>query len=112
MIDDDDQVRMAIADTLRSAGAEVMEAGDGPSGIDLVRRQRPDLVVLDFAMPGMSGSEVARRLRADDAGLRVLVVTGFAESAAFDTIPGAVSVLRKPFESRELLRRVAEMLGV
>jgi signal transduction histidine kinase/CheY-like chemotaxis protein len=111
LVDDDQQVRTALSDLLRLAGAEVREAGDGATGIALVQEKRPDLMVVDFAMPGLSGAEVARRAREEVPGLPVLVVTGFADSETLDAIDGAVAVLRKPFESRELLRRVAEMLG-
>ena len=63
-------------------------------------------------MPGMSGGEVVRQLRAQGVQAPVLVITGFADSAALDTIEGGVAVLRKPFESAELLRRLADLLGV
>lgn len=112
LIDDDPQVRATLAEMLRGAGAEVREAGDGAEGLALVRERKPDLVVVDFAMPGMSGAEVARAVHAVHPGLRVLVVTGFAESQKLDAIAGPdVAMLRKPFESHELLRRVTEMLG-
>jgi signal transduction histidine kinase len=111
LVDDDEPVRTALADLLRLAGAEVREANGGAGGIALVEDRRPDLMIVDFAMPGLSGAEVARRVRALAKGLPVLVVTGFADSETLDAIDGEVGVLRKPFESRELLRRVAEMLG-
>jgi signal transduction histidine kinase len=112
LIDDDPQVRATLAEVLRGAGAEVREAGDGAEGLALVRARKPDLVVVDFAMPGMSGAEVARAVHEVHPGLRVLVVTGFAESQKLDAISGPdVAMLRKPFESHELLRRVTEMLG-
>lgn len=110
LVDDDEQVRVALADLLRLAGAEVREAGDGAAGIALVQEARPHLMIVDFAMPGLSGAEVARRVRSEVPGLPVLLVTGFADSETLDAIDGEVGVLRKPFESRELLRRVAEML--
>jgi len=112
LIEDDAQVRATLVEMLRAAGAEVREAGDGVEGLEVVRARKPDLVVVDFAMPGMSGADVARAVREVYPGLCVLVVTGFAESAKLDAIAGPnVEMLRKPFESHELLRRVAEMLG-
>jgi signal transduction histidine kinase len=112
LIDDDSQVRATLAEMLRGAGAEVREAGDGAEGLALVRQRRPDLVVVDFAMPGMSGADVARAVHEVHPGLRVLVVTGFAESQKLDAIAGPdVAMLRKPFDSHELLRRATEMLG-
>ena len=112
LVDDDDHVRATLADMLRTAGAEVDEAQDGNSGIALVRAKRPHLLVVDFAMPGMSGADVARLVREEDATLPVIVVTGYAESAKLDSIAGPqVTVLRKPFESHQLFRVVADMLG-
>lgn len=112
LIDDDPEVRSALAEMLRNAGAEVREAGHGVAGLDLVRARKPDLVVVDFAMPGMSGAEVARAVHEIHPGLRVLVITGFAETEKLDGIAGAnVAMLRKPFESHELLRRVSQLLG-
>ncbi|MBC9032241.1 response regulator [Sphingomonas sp. JC676] len=112
LVDDDDQVRATLADMLRTAGAEVEEAQDGNSGVALVKTKRPHLLVVDFAMPGMSGADVARLVRAEDSQLPVIVVTGYAESQTLDTIAGPqVSVLRKPFESHQLLRSIADMLG-
>ncbi|MET0308434.1 MAG: response regulator [Sphingomonas sp.] len=112
LVDDDTQVRATLADMLRTAGAVVEEAHDGNSGVALVKARRPDLLVVDFAMPGMSGADVARLVREEDATLPVIVVTGYAESETLDSIAGPqVSVLRKPFESHQLLRRIADMLG-
>lgn len=112
LVDDDDQVRATLADMLRTAGAEVEEARDGNSGVALVKAKRPNLLVVDFAMPGMSGADVARQVRQEDSTLPVIVVTGYAESETLDSIAGPqVSVLRKPFESHQLLRSVADMLG-
>jgi CheY-like chemotaxis protein len=112
LVDDDDHVRATLADMLRTAGAEVEEARDGNSGVALVKTRRPNLLVVDFAMPGLSGAGVARRVRQEDATLPVIVVTGYAESEMLDSIAGPqVSVLRKPFESHQLLRSIADMLG-
>jgi signal transduction histidine kinase len=112
LVDDDGHVRASLADMLRTAGAEVEEAHDGASGVALVKAKPPHLLVVDFAMPGMSGADVARLVRAEDSQLPVIVVTGYAESETLDSIAGPqVSVLRKPFESHQLLRAIADMLG-
>jgi signal transduction histidine kinase/CheY-like chemotaxis protein len=111
LVDDDDQVRATLADMLRTAGAEVEEARDGNSGVALVKARPPHLLVVDFAMPGMSGADVARLVRQEDPTLPIIVVTGYAESETLDAIAGPqVSVLRKPFESYQLLRSIADML--
>jgi signal transduction histidine kinase len=112
LVDDDAQVRGSLYDTLASAGATVEEAAEGGAGIELVRRLRPDLLVVDFAMPGMTGADVVRKVREEHPGLPVVLVTGFAESAKLDAVTGPqVAVLWKPFEAQELLRKVAGLLS-
>lgn len=112
LVDDDAQVRGTLYDTLTSAGATVEEAAEGGAGIELVRRLRPDLLVVDFAMPGMTGADVVRKVREERPELPVVLVTGFAESAKLDAVTGPqVAVLWKPFEAQELLRKVAGLLS-
>jgi signal transduction histidine kinase/CheY-like chemotaxis protein len=111
LVDDDGHVRASLADTLRTAGATVDEAANGEDGVALIRRKRYGLLLVDFAMPGLSGSDVANRARAIDPELPVIVATGFAESSKLDAIAAPdVVVLRKPFESHELLQQVSRML--
>ncbi|MHA6720321.1 response regulator [Sphingomonas sp. RS6] len=111
LVDDDAHVRAPLAETLRAAGAEVDEASNGEEGIALVKQKRYGLLLVDFAMPGLSGSDVAERARAIDPDLPVIVATGFADSKKLDAIAAPdVVVLRKPFESHELLQHVARML--
>ena len=62
VIDDDPDVRGFIVASLAELGHRVREASDGPSGLDLFAAERPDLVVIDFIMPGLSGADVARHI--------------------------------------------------
>ena len=111
LVDDDAQVRGSLLDTLVSAGATVEEAAEGGAGIELVRRLRPDLLVVDFAMPGMTGADVVRKVREEHPDLPVVLVTGFADFVKLDAVGGPqVAVLWKPFEAQELLRKVAGLL--
>lgn len=111
LVDDDAQVRGSLVDTLTSAGATVYEASDGSAGIALVRNARPDLLVVDFAMPGMTGVEVVQQVREEQPDLPVVIVTGFADTDKLNAVTGAsVAVLWKPFEAQELLRKVAGLL--
>jgi anti-anti-sigma factor len=65
LIDDSKQVREAVAELIRNAGHEIVgEAEDGPSGVRMTLAQRPDLVIVDWRMPGLDGVEVTRRIRA------------------------------------------------
>jgi CheY-like chemotaxis protein len=112
LVDDDAQVRTSLADMLTSAGAEVREAHDGAAGIALVAAMRPDLLVVDFAMPDMTGAQVVERIRADFPELPVVLVTGFADSEKLAAVTGPrVAVLWKPFEAQELLRKAASLLA-
>jgi len=111
LIDDDPQVRATLADTLISAGATVREAAEGVAGIQLVHNVRPDLLVVDFAMPGMTGADVVQRVRKEFPDLPVVLVTGFADTDKLNAVTEAgVAVLWKPFEAQELLRKVAGLL--
>lgn len=112
LVDDDAQVRGIIAETLAAAGARVVEAESGPEGVALVAAERPDILIVDFAMPGMSGAEVACLVREQRVDLPVLVATGFADAPNLERVRGArPALLRKPFDSSELLRQVNELLG-
>jgi CheY-like chemotaxis protein len=109
VVDDDEMVRQVLADGLRLDGFEVSEASDGPSGLDLIERQSHDAVVLDFAMPGMNGVEVAKRARALRPGLPVLFCSGYADTLALEEVKDAV-VLRKPLAVSALGEAVVRML--
>ncbi|MCP8938971.1 response regulator [Alsobacter sp. SYSU M60028] len=111
VIDDDHDVRAWLVESLTELGYRPEEAEDGPSGLALLRKRRPDLVVLDFAMPGMTGAEVARIVRQEDATLPIILATGYADTAALSTVlgPGTI-LLRKPFGQSELAAAVRRML--
>jgi len=111
MIDDDDTVREAMVEALSETKAKVVSASSGDSGLQHLRHMRPDLLIVDFAMPDINGAEVAALARATYADLPVLVVTGHAISEELEAIAGpGVQVLRKPFTIEALLRAVAGLL--
>jgi len=110
LVDDDAHVRASLAEMLRAAGAVVEEAADGAAGVALVQTRRFSALVVDFAMPELSGSEVANQVAATDPQLPVILITGFADSNKLDSIVAPnVTVLRKPFESNELLRKIRQV---
>ena len=111
VVDDDPDVRRFVVDFLRDSGYGVTEAVDGPSGLKALADQGPfDLILLDFAMPGMTGSEVARTVRADTPGQPILMMTGYLEHEAVLSELGAQPMLQKPFDPSELLFRVAALI--
>jgi PAS domain S-box-containing protein len=111
VVDDDPDVRRFIVDFLEDSGYGVADAVDGPSGLRALAEQGPfDLILLDFAMPGMTGSEVARTVRADTPGQPILMMTGYLEHEAVLSQLGAQPMLQKPFDPSELLFRVAALI--
>ncbi|TAJ72535.1 MAG: response regulator [Phenylobacterium sp.] len=110
VIDDDDQVRQILCDGLYSEGFAVRSASNGASGLAMVDADPPDAVVLDYAMPGMTGAEVAHRMRARHPHLPIVFCSGYADSLALDQIPDAV-VLRKPVTIDDLSRTVRRSVG-
>jgi signal transduction histidine kinase len=110
VIDDDDQVRQILCDGLYSEGFSVRSAPNGASGLAMVDADPPDAVVLDYAMPGMNGSEVAQRMRTRHPNLPIVFCSGYADSLALDQVPDAV-VLRKPVTIDDLSRAVRRAVG-
>ncbi len=111
LVDDNKEVRTALAETLAAVGACVEQSADGEGGAALVAARQPDLLIVDFAMPGMNGADLAERVRQAGADMPILVITGFSDSQRLDAIDGkGFSILRKPFETRQLLQRITALL--
>ncbi|WP_233245124.1 MULTISPECIES: PAS domain-containing hybrid sensor histidine kinase/response regulator [unclassified Caulobacter] len=102
VIDDDPSVRRFIVQCLRSLGYRVTEAAGGQEGLQRLANDAPDLLVVDFAMPGMNGAQVASRARSALPNLGVLLVTGYADAAAIRDLVNSEAVLRKPFKVSDL----------
>jgi two-component system, OmpR family, response regulator RpaA len=114
VVDDDVAVAETIQRTLAHAGHEVTVAHRGADGLQLARRKRPDLVVLDIMMPGMSGIDVCRHLRVNAELRDVPILFLTAKGEITDKIEGfeagADDYLTKPFDLRELNLRVRALL--
>jgi len=112
--DDEPDVLNLVTANLRAAGFDVLQAEDGPSALAAVREQVPGLLILDLMLPGMSGLEICRALKADPATatLPILMLTAKAEEV--DRIVGlelgAEDYVTKPFSPRELVLRVKNIL--
>lgn len=108
VIDDDDDVRSLLADILRSAGFDVVEATNGLDGIDAVLTHQPSITTLDVNMPGIDGFETARRIRAGGSTTYIVLITALTDEA--DSVlgfsVGADDVVIKPFRARELRARL------
>jgi DNA-binding response OmpR family regulator len=113
--DDDEDILELIVFRLERSGYTVLQARDGAEALELARRSRPDLAVLDVMMPKIDGFELTRRLREDDATTRmpIILLTARTQEAdvqrGFDV--GADDYIRKPFSPQELGARVQAVLG-
>jgi CheY-like chemotaxis protein len=111
LVDDDHAVREITAATLRSLGHIVIEAGSGGAALDILDHDRSiELAVIDFAMPGMNGAEVARQAQARRPALPVLFVTGFADRAALAGV-SETQIVGKPFQDEELADKLSALLA-
>jgi PAS domain S-box-containing protein len=107
VIDDDDDVRAFLIASLDGLGHDVIAAENGEEGLARLREARPDLALIDYAMPGMHGADVARAAREIAPGLPIVFVTGYAESEQLEAALGSdVPVLRKPFTIADLAAAV------
>jgi signal transduction histidine kinase/CheY-like chemotaxis protein len=111
LVDDDSAVREVTASILRDLGYVVIEVGSGGAALDqLDRNAHIELVILDFAMPGMNGMEVARQVRTKVPSRPVIFVTGYADTSALGDID-ETQIVRKPFIGNELADKVQFVLA-
>jgi signal transduction histidine kinase/CheY-like chemotaxis protein len=112
LAEDDGLVRKSMVLSLRAAGYTVEEAANGVDALGVLDRTPVDLLVTDYAMPGMSGTELTQSARRLQPGLPVILITGFAQPAINATHPQqkADAVLHKPFQPQELTERVEILL--
>ncbi len=113
--DDDRDIRELVSFKLQAAGYDVVTASDGTDALAQVIAHRPDVAVLDVMMPGLSGTDVLRAVRAhpEVGGTRVILLTAKAQEqdVAAGFALGADDYIVKPFSPRELLSRVQAVLG-
>ncbi|HKK01753.1 MAG TPA: sigma-54 dependent transcriptional regulator [Desulfuromonadales bacterium] len=109
LIDDDESMRRVTEYTLTQAGYRVLAAADGEEGLRLFRKEKPSIVVTDIQMPGLSGYDVLRTVKEENAETLVIVITAFGtvEKAVDAMKLGAYDYLTKPF-GRDELRLVVE----
>ena len=111
VVEDEPAIADAVVSRLRSEGFEARSVGDGSQAVELCRRLRPDLVVLDLLLPGLDGLEVCRQIQAER---RVPVVMLTARDQETDLViglsVGADDYVTKPFSPRELVARIRAVL--
>jgi EAL domain-containing protein (putative c-di-GMP-specific phosphodiesterase class I) len=115
IVDDEAPIRKALARSCIGAGHLVTEAPDAPSALDMVGRERFDVVLTDITMPGMSGIELLRAIRARDLDVPVIIMTGAPsiESAIEAIQLGAMEYVKKPFQLADVVKTLgrASTLG-
>jgi response regulator RpfG family c-di-GMP phosphodiesterase len=111
--DDDAALRALLRTTFEVVDVEVEEAATAEAALEAVVRERPDAIVLDFRFPGMSGIELCRRLKADEAttDIAIVLLSGSVDDTAVAHDSGADAYLRKPFSPLELLDVVERLTG-
>lgn len=113
--DDEEALRTLVRVTLDTGRFRILEASDGVQALELAREHKPDLMFLDWAMPGFSGIEVCRKLRADPATRDLTVVMLTARAQDFDREAalqvGVDAYVTKPFSPLRLLDAVRDKLG-
>ena len=113
--DDEPYIVESVSYVVRKAGFDVVTAEDGEQALEAAHREKPDLVFLDIMMPGISGDEVCRRLKADPktraTHVVILTARGQEEDERRAMEMGADEFMTKPFSPRKLRARSLEWLG-
>lgn len=111
--DDEKALRLLISGTLEIGDYDILEADNGIEALELVIKERPDLIILDVMMPGMTGYEVCKRIKTnpDIADTKVLILTARGQQSDKEAAWEALAdfYLAKPFSPMELLSMVKEI---
>jgi len=114
LADDEDNLRLLVHTTLEDEEYEIMEAENGSQALEMAREHLPDLVLLDWMMPGMTGVEVTAAIRADEAlsGTPVILLTAKSQESDQQAgrEAGVSDYIVKPFSPTELLEKVRRIL--
>jgi signal transduction histidine kinase len=111
VVEDDDGVRRFIVESLQALGYSVIEASGGREGLDRIREESPELLIVDFAMPGLNGVEVVTEARGFAPDLPIILATGYADMDAVHRVIDPSCVLRKPFQIGDLEKAVRGALA-
>ena len=98
IVDDDEGVRRFVAEGLESYGYHIVQAASGAEATTLLDAAIPDVMIVDFAMPGMTGIELAQAARKRAPDMPIIMVTGYAEEGVSADAGVITQILRKPFK--------------
>lgn len=119
IVDDEPNIRTLLRQAFEdfsARGIEMLETGEGGEAWRLIQSERPDLIILDIMMPGLSGYEICERVKSDPelAKTHVIILTAKGQAAdrqrSFEV--GADEFIPKPFDTVHLIKRVAHALGI
>ena len=114
VVEDQKDNRQILRDLLGNAGYDLIEAENGEQALDIIAKQRPDLILMDIQFPVMDGYETTRRIKADPQlkAIPIIVVTSYALEGdeAKARAAGCDAYVSKPFSTRQMLAKVREFL--
>jgi CheY-like chemotaxis protein len=114
LVDDEPDIRTLVVYRLERAGYRVEAAIDGPEALELIKKEPPDLILLDLCLPVTRGDDVCKKLKADDRlkSIPIILFTVSTENICEDFKKcGADDYLIKPFDSADLLEKVKKIIG-
>ena len=115
IVDDEETVKRVLCSLLKNEGYEVIEAEDGKSGVELAKKEDPDVILMDLTMPVMDGLKACRLLKEDEKtkNIPVLVITTAAGESKMEAIDAGIDdFVNKPFDSEEISIRIKSMLKI
>ncbi len=117
VIDDNDQLRDVIKETLSRAGYETLVASDGKEGVDLYRKEKPDLIITDIIMPEKGGPEVIFELQKEFPDIKIIAMSGGGRISGQEYLDSIAMfsdlkyTFEKPFAMNDLLKAVKDLVG-
>ncbi|MCX5657353.1 MAG: response regulator [Candidatus Omnitrophica bacterium] len=117
VVDDEQSVVKVVVFRIRKAGYEVVSANDGESALKVLKDYKPDLILLDIALPDIDGYEVSRRIRLDESTKSIPIIFFSASTAMIMDKSevlnkyGVQGYISKPFETKELLQSISNIIG-
>ncbi|MFH0985505.1 MAG: response regulator [Candidatus Omnitrophota bacterium] len=116
IVDDETVLQMGVAIRLKAAGFDVLTASDGLAGLEMARKEDPDLILLDLMLPKMDGFKVCRMLKFDARykNIPIIMLTARAQDVdkGMGSEAGVNAYITKPFDHRELLDKIKELLNI
>jgi CheY-like chemotaxis protein len=114
VVDDEQDIRDSLRSILSKEGFTVLLASDGREALEIAKTQEPALILLDYSMPGMTGVDVAKQLKKDEAtkGISIVMVTAYPGEKENGLSAGAEDFITKPVEKLDLLLRIKSVLKV